>query len=234
MNLERQVNKANQLLKQELGSSPTGMPNFEWKYSESWQRSMRVVDVVAGQTKPRYEPELNPVSGLFEMKPVYITRKVCEELNCQWVMTRWMATGNFQEWRALYNDDLEWPKGGEYFPVTAIQGNMPGRLVALVVGESPDEHLSWKFIHVIRKDQQDLKDFEQVMQAKLASKERADTDRMIGQFMNKLPVHLNVPGSRDFGVWSGTGHDVDPRTSWDGITDAIPAIVPNTQVGVDS
>lgn len=203
------VQELNELLVQELGRNSQGSGMYAWHHSDTWIRPMRVVDVVDGEVKPRYEPKLDPESGLYKAEPVYIRRHVCMELKNQYVMAVWMVSGSFQMWRQMYGDNLEWPKGGEYFPVSHPRG-----LVCLPAGVVPDVFATWDFIHVVRKDREQAAEHEARLLAKQISQKKDEANRISAELGNLLGAYPGDPskrGERGYAVWSGIGIDLKDK-----------------------
>lgn len=189
MSIVRRINKLNQLLARELGSNASNVPKYAWQHSDSWIRQMRVVDVVDdSKYEPRYEHIQNPESGLFYAIPVYVNRKVCENLHDQYVMSVWMDGMNFHAWRQAYGDNLEWPKGGEYFPVTAIKSDCVDGLVSLDPGVIPDVDTTWRFIHAVKQTRAEVLEFEDQMAKRMLAKKMVEREQLTAEFLNKLPV----------------------------------------------
>lgn len=212
---ERHIRKANKLLQDELGTSPTGMPFYEWKHSDKWIRLKRVVSVSEdGTITKHFHHVTDPVTGLIKTIPLYAKAKVCAVLHNQWVMSRWMPAGEFAEWRQLYGDDLEWPKGGEYWPVNAVKGNpLEENLVCLNQGQEPTESDSWRFIRVVRGDRiKGVEQYEAEMEAIRLSKRNSIKDQIAGEIANKLPAYWGF-ANRSTPVWPGVGHNMDKRVT---------------------
>lgn len=199
--------------------SPTQLPLYVWQYSEDWVRAKRVIEYVDEKPKPLYHEIQNPETGLFAAVPVYVKQKVCLELNHQWVMSRWMNSGSFDEWRKLYEDNLEWPKAGEYMPVTAFRASTPNNLICLNPAEEPTEEITWEFIRVVRRDRAEVDKINEDLVRQSVSRKKSEYDKIAGEFRNLLPTFLNIPGSRSFPIWPGIGHKVDDRTSFEKITE---------------
>lgn len=191
------VADSNLLLAQELGRNPHGLGVYEWRYSEDWVRTKRSFSVQDGQLVPEFDYVANPETGILEAKPKYVLEKVCVTLQNQWLMSIWLPSEDFSEWRAKYGDALEWPKHGDYWPVSHPTG-----VVCLEQGLTPTRDITWEFIYQAKKDR-GLTDaeFEENYDKKTKSKDDAMSDRMMGTIMDVLPVYEGIPGSRSFPNW---------------------------------
>lgn len=203
----KEVRKLNEILAQELGRTPAGDPRFMWKYSENWIRTMRVYSEVLGDLKPEYEYKANEASGLIVAEPVYRPSKVCQALHNQWVMTIWIPSEDFHSWRMAFGDLLEWPKGGEYWPVTH-----PGGEVCLGPNEVPTFDITMEFVHQSKKDRGLLEsELEANYDKRNKSIEKGMEDRLMGTIMDVMPSFDGIPGSRSYPIWPISGTKEDSR-----------------------
>jgi len=204
----REVRKLNEILAQELGRTPGGDPRFMWKYSEDWIRTMRVYSEVLGDLKPEYDYKALE-SGIIAAHPVYRPSKVCQNLHNQWVMAIWIPSESFASWRQTFGDLLEWPKGGEYWPVTH-----PGGEVCLGPNEVPTFDITMEFIYQSKKDRGLLEsELEANYDKRNQQIERRMEDRLMGTIMNEMPSFDGIPGSRSYPIWPISGTKEDPRMS---------------------
>jgi len=194
---KRILEESNQLLGQELGRNPHGVSRYLWRFSESWVRSKRAFHATWNEELiPEFDYAANPDTGIIEAKPKYIKEKVCLELTNQYVMSLWLPTEGFHEWRMHYGDALEWPKHGDWWPVSHPMG-----VVSLDIGVVPTTDITWEFIHQVRKDKAELAEYEARKEAAEVSRDKAETDRLVSTIMDVMPVYFGVPGSRSFGNW---------------------------------
>lgn len=203
------VKASNLLLAQELGRNPFGGGKYEWRYSEDWVRPKRAYAVGADEKLiPEYDYVANSESGILEAKPKYITERVCLDLQNQWVMSVWMASEDFEEWRLKYGDSLEWPKHGDYWPVSHPQGS-----VCLDSGMVPTEDITWEFIRIVRKDREDLKTYEERKHKEYLLREKRLDEQRFGMIRELLPAFEGIPGSRSYPIYPGALTKIDPRIS---------------------
>lgn len=201
------VNDCNQLLGQELGRNPHGGSRYEWRFSEDWVRPKRAYSVVADEKLvPEYEYVMNPNTGIIEPKPKYLTEKVCVDLVNQWIMSVWLPSEDFVEWRLKYGDSLEWPKQGDYWPVSHPTG-----VVCLDPEHNPTIDITREFIRIVRKDKAEIAGFEDKFTALQESKDKAELERLRTGILEVLPVYDGIPGSRQYPIWPGALTKPDPR-----------------------
>lgn len=201
------VSASNLLLAQELGRNPHGQGHYMWRFSEDWTRSKRAYAVGEDETLiPEFTYVANESTGLIEATPRYLTEKVCIGVTNQWVMSIWLKNEDFYEWRMKYGDTLEWPKHGDYWPVSH-----PSGVVGLDTGTLPTTDITWEFIRQVRKDKAEAKSFEEKFHALQAQKEKAEHQRLMDGIVPLLPVYDGIPGSRSFGIWPIATTKQDPR-----------------------
>lgn len=205
--VKKLVAECNLLLAREMGRNPHGLGIYEWKYSEDWIRTKRSYSIQDDQLIPEFEYKANRDDGIIEAHPKYVREKVCVTLQNQWLMSIWLPSEDFAEWRAKYGDSLEWPKQGEYWPVSHPTG-----VVCLDPNMAPTSDITWEFIYQAKKDRglSDA-DFESDYDKKTKAKDDAMSDRLMGTIMNVLPVYEGIPGSRSYPTWPIAGTHVDSR-----------------------
>jgi len=158
---------------------------------------------------PEFEYKANSETGILEAVPKYVQEKVCITLQNQWLMAIWLPSEDFEEWRAKYGDALEWPKHGDYWPVSHPTG-----IVCLEPNLVPTPDITWEFIYQAKKDRGLTEaEFEADYDRKTKAKEDTMEDRMMGTIMDVLPSYEGIPGSRSFPNWLIGTTRVDPRIS---------------------
>lgn len=206
---KQQVEACNKLLGQELGRNPHGLPVYSWKYSEDWTRTKRVMYLsdLADELIPEFDYKGDTETGILRAVPKYTEEKVCLDLVNQWIMSVWIKPESFDEWRANYGDALEWPKHGDFWPVSHPTG-----VVCLEPCVVPTVDITWEFIHAVRHSRKlSEADFEAQYDAAQKSRDDAMKDRMMGTLMNVLPVYFGIPGSRSFPNWMVGATKLDGR-----------------------
>ena len=196
---ERQLDRLNELLGQELGRNPFGAPLYEWRWSESLFHRMLKIDRATG--KPVFDYRcvcgLNvlihqPHCRLTVAVPCYIPRKMAPQLKDQWVAVVWSAPGTREEWLREFGTRLEYPPQGYRVPTNAC----------LEPNVDPDAAVTWELIHKIREQRK--KTFRQWIEESedaLALKERRDDSRLDAMISDACTAFGNAkPGARMGGI----------------------------------
>jgi len=193
----KQIRSLNETLGIELGRNPFGRSMYEWKYSESWIRPKRVFAMIDDKLVPEYDYFANPETGILEPRPAFSTEKVCLTLENQYVMSIWVASEDFATWRERYGDDLEWPKQGDYWPVSHPTGT-----VCLEPNMVPNYDITMEFVHQVKRDKQTtVAEFEAAFDERRRRKEKAVDEKLVTSIMDLLPLRDAIPGSRSFPIW---------------------------------
>lgn len=203
------VEQCNLLLAQELGRNPHGQPVYVWRYSEDWTRTKRVMSLLNGDLVPEFDYKADTESGILRAVPKYVEEKVCLHLTNQWIMSIWLPSEDFDQWRAKYGDALEWPKHGDHWPVSHPKG-----VVCLEPGVVPTTDITWEFIYQAKRDRgMTLADYEKAYDERQHSKEQDMDERLMGTLTDNLPTYFGIPGSRSFPNWLVGTTKVDERIS---------------------
>jgi hypothetical protein len=181
-NYERIVRRLNDRLGADLGRNPKGQPLYRWMYSEdeALLHPMRVPG--------EYDFKADPETGIILAHPVYKLRKLCVNLDKQWVLCHWMPSPSEDEWRRQFGYWLEWPKGGMYYPTN----------VDLDPGVVPCERINLAAITSIRQHR--LKSpVDAAIEARDAINERERKEKadLFDEIRNDCTTYDHVPGRKD-------------------------------------
>ncbi len=171
----------NELLGADLGRTAAGAPLYKWIWSEDpvLMHPMRA---------PENDYVTDPITGLVQVVPLYVLRKMCLVAEKQWVLCHWLESPSEDEWRKHFSYELEWPKGGQYYPTT----------LALDPGTEPDLRITQTAIDCIRACR--AKSGNQVAreaEAALDKKEAETKDRLFETIREECTTYDHVPGKKD-------------------------------------
>jgi hypothetical protein len=198
LSLARKVNREirilNDLFGAELGRTAAGDPCRVWTWSDTFIRPKRVYVRTEEGICPSYrqfapDPE-HP--EILTTEPLFVTEKVCPGISNAFILCAWMASPSFAEWRKMWGDTLEWPKGGEYFPVE--YGTLGPCYRELPTLDDTLQVIAWIKQDRERSAQAILGAYEKAEQMR----QKADVERIRADLDNKLPAYDNIPGMRDF------------------------------------
>lgn len=204
-----QVQRMNEMFGRELGRTADGQPCRAWLWSEDLMRPMRVIAKTdEGLCYCYKQYAANPeFPNILTTEPLFEVVKLCPNLHDRYVLCVWMESPSYEEWHRLWGDTLEWPKGGEYFPVGGRGGE-----ACLQENEIPTVHHTWQVIHWIREDRQWS---QAVLLARYedAAKRReiANREKIQGELSNLLPAYDD--GSPSGPNWFVGTTKVDPRVT---------------------
>lgn len=206
---KREVRALNQVFGQELGFTRHQAPRYAWFWSEDLYRPKRIY----ARTNEGYQlsyirTERNVVchdglpglvgqtymKTISVMEPHYEVQRLLPDIRNRYVLCVWVEGQSFEEWRKQFDDTMEWPKGGEYFPVSA-----PGHTAYLDSDETPTLNQTWQVIRWVREDKDKaLTFFEQLDVYAENDKKRIkfESERALNDLDNWLPAYDNIPGTR--------------------------------------
>lgn len=218
---KKEVRKLNELLGAELGMTSSGEPRFAWFWSEDLIRPKRVYARTAEGVSPSYrtfapDPE-HPT--ILTTEPLYVTEKLCLNIVNSYILCVWIASPSFEEWRMLWGDTLEWPKGGEYFPVSGPRGE-----AKLDPEEMPTLDQTLQLIAWRKRDASHAAaDLLEYYTGAEKRRTRDDKNRLRAELDNLLPAYDNVPGSNSYPFWFVGKTKADPRISKSELSIILPA-----------
>lgn len=171
----------NERLGADLGFADMIHPHYKWIWSEDpvLMHPMR---------SDQNDYVTDHMTGLIKIIPLYTLRKMCLVAEKQWVLCHWIDSPPEDEWVRIFGYELEWPKGGQYYPTN----------VALDKGQVPDLRLTQTAIDCIRECR--AKSGAQVAReadAALTKKEAADKDRLYETIREECTTYDHVPGRKD-------------------------------------
>jgi len=230
MSLQRKANRAirtlNSVLGQELGMTLNGDPNYAWFWSEDLYRPKRIYAQTDGQYQLSYlrtERRVECTDGLpglvgpqyFKtisiMEPHYEVQRLLPNIRNRFVLCVWVNGQSFEEWRAQFDDTMEWPKGGEYFPVSA-----PGHTAYLLEDEIPTLDMTWQVIRWVREDKDKAMTLLEATDYYLDNDKKRvkdETEKAMHMLDNLLPAYDNIPGRRSGPLEFMAEVQPDPRIS---------------------
>lgn len=218
------IDRLNQLLGQELGFTVNNDPKYAWFWSEDLMRPKRIYAKTDGEYQLSYVRTERRVlchdglPGLVGrtyqktisiMEPYYEVQKLLPNVQHSFVLCIWIEGQTFQEWRKQFDDTMEWPKGGEYFPVSA-----PGHTAYLVQGQIPTRDQTWQVIRWVREDKDKALTYLQALDTYLDNDKKRikfEQNRAMHTLDDLLPAWDNIPGRRSGPIefWAET--KPDPR-----------------------
>ncbi len=175
------IKELNERMGSDLGRTAQGFPLYKWIWSE---------DPVL--MHPMRAPENDYVTdhrtGLIKVVPLYTLRKMCFVAEKQWVLCHWIESPAEDEWVRSFGYELEWPKGGQFYPTN----------VALDKGTEPDLRLTQTAIDCIREIRK--KSGAQVAreaEAAIDKQEAATKDQLFEEIREACTTYDHVPGKKD-------------------------------------
>ncbi len=175
------IRRLNNRLGADLGRTIDNRPLYKWIWSEdpTLMHGMRIPD--------KYDWKANE-SGVLAAIPVYESRKLCLSATNQWVLCHWIESPPEHEWVQIFGYNLEWPKGGQYYPTN----------VALDPGTDPDLTLTQVAIECIRAEHSKRPaDVAQAATEAIDYKEKKDKERLFDEIRDDCTTYDHVPGRRD-------------------------------------
>jgi hypothetical protein len=199
----RRVSYLNDLFGQELGRTLHGDPIYSWFWSDSLTRPKRVyANTDEGYQLSYIRTERIVKTGIpfigdkliSVMEPHYVVEPLLPTIRNRYVLCVWIAAQSFEEWRKQFDDTMEWPKGGEYFPVSTAHTT-----AYLDVGKVPTKDQTWQVIRWVREDKDKALTFFQALDV-YADNDRArikaEQEKAMHTLDNILPAYDNIPGTR--------------------------------------
>jgi hypothetical protein len=203
LNTDRRISYLNNLFGQELGRTLHGDPMYSWFWSNSLRRPKRVYsNTDEGYQLSYIRTERVVRTGIpfigdkviSVMEPHYVVEPLLPSLLNRYVLCVWIAAQSFDEWRKQFDDTMEWPKGGEYFPVST-----PHTTAYLNPGKLPTKDDTWQVIKWVREDKDKAMTLLQAVDT-YADNDRkrikAEQERAMHTLDNLLPAYDNIPGRR--------------------------------------
>lgn len=196
---KKQLEKCNDLLRRELGSTPHGDPLFMWKWADELLRPMPTGEV---------DWKANIEGGAVLLpKNVMQLRKVAPWLNRQWVLCRWTPPPmSRDDWYREFGSRYDFPRRGEWVPTN----------MALPPDIDPDvltrgQTFTERMIGLIK--QQLNKTFNQLEAEALEAiqKREAEEDAFVEEVAREaVPAFANVPGSKEHVSFPSVSSEQDP------------------------
>lgn len=188
--VQKIIRPLNDLLGQELGRTPKGDPIYMWAHTDFLNRPRRILDS-DGEPVYRWQEPLEGES-VGKALPIYETVPLCPHLQDQYVVLRFIPTASFEEWRKRFGDNLEWEKGGEWFPVSSPTGE-----VTLPPGIAPTREDTEYFIRVVKKDKETYLRKLFAVEEGQDLQEQKQRERLEAKFKEILPLWDKIPGTQD-------------------------------------
>ena len=166
---------------------------MKWAYSETLMHPVRVPNVY----------DIKPSGGLFVAQPRFEVRKMNPFFKDQWVLCRWEAPMPEARWRAMFGDQMVWPRGGEYYPTN----------MALPQGVVPDITWTERVIAAERERRsKNIHDHEAEVERGTNQLERSESSRIESILHDCFTAFGKVPGSNSGGVSLPNPHAKPPVT----------------------
>lgn len=175
------VKELNALLGGDLGRTAAGAPIYKWIWSED-------PCLLHPMRSEKNDYVTDHMTGLVKIVPLYTMRKMCLVADKQWVLCEWIMAPSEDEWRRAFGYELEWPKGGQYYPTN----------VSLDKGQEPDLVLTQTAIDCIRqcRAKSGARVAREAEEA-LDKKEAAEKDHLFETIREECTTYDHVPGSKD-------------------------------------
>lgn len=178
--MTREVRRLNELLGAELGRVNVIFPLYKWIWSEAPE--------LLHPMRNGQDYVTDHITGLVKIIPMYTLRKMCLTADQQWVLCHWIESPPEDEWRRIFGYELEWPKGGQYYPTN----------VTLDPGQAPDDGLTDTVISCIRECRKvSAAQVEREGTEALNKKEAAAQVKLFEEIREECTTFDHVPGRKD-------------------------------------
>lgn len=183
-----QIRQLNEMFGRELGRTVEQNPRYAWLWSEDLTRAKRVITRTnEGYCLSYRQFAPNPeYPDILTTEPLFEVEKLCPHIHNCYILCVWMESPSYEEWYRLWGDSLEWPKGGEYFPVTGPQRGE----CRLQEHEKPTEHHTWTVIGWVKEDRaRSQATLLSIYEMAAKERELGNQKRIQGELSNLLPAY---------------------------------------------
>lgn len=207
----KQVKKQNELLRRELGTSPTGMGLYQWIFSEDPKLTVPMV-LMTRDNPPRIIRDNHCICGvnveihfpgckLTIPRPRWVRRRILLHNRNQWIFCKWVPPPSRKDWEESFGGDLPWPSEGNYLPVGDAR-----KVISIVEGQEP-------FLQTTEMMIREIKELRSLSpQERKVKWEREDEERekeKLSQLMDKVgdafTFNLSEPGKKTDFSFGGIG-----------------------------
>lgn len=185
------VQKLNDLLRIELGNSPTGEPLYQWRHTGDLVEVFALHDSAGRPVKEMFTTP----GGVLAWRTKTIRQLQNPKYRNHWAICYWEPPVPIEKWSEMYGTTEDYPAGGTYFVGRTINRE----------GVPPSRMTTQQFIEACRKVRQ--KTLAQRVEASLEEDKKAEqsAETMIEDYLtDRVPAFANLtPGKRGGSVSFG-------------------------------